>query len=204
MYTVMVTGGIGSGKTTLVELLCQRGALSIDLDEINRTLLADNQAMVAELAERFGDDILDADGAVITSRLAQRAFASREETRALNAISFPYITERATDCILNAHCTSGTGAKVLVIEVQLLTEVPDFAKLADEVIAVCAPSDVRLARAVERGMGAEDALARMKVQATDAERAALADTVCENAGTQEDLAAWVDAWWAMREHAFEN
>lgn len=204
MYTVMVTGGIGSGKTRLVEMLCERGALSIDLDEINRTLLADNQMMIAELAERFGDDILDADGAVIASRLAQRAFASHEEARALNAISFPYITELATDYILNVHCASRTDAKILVIEVQLLTEVPDFARLADEVIAVCAPSDVRLARAVERGMGAEDVLARMKVQATDAERAALADTVCENAGTQEDLAAWVDAWWAQREHAFES
>ena len=195
MYTVMVTGGIGSGKSKLVELLCERGAVSIDLDEINRRLISSNTMLIAELAERFGEEILDEDGAVVPARLARLAFASEQATHDLNAISFPYITEAATNYILNVECVPRTNAKILVIEVQLLTEVPEFAQLADEVIAVSAPSELRLARAVTRGMDASDVLARMRAQATDAERALIADTICENICSIEELGDWADAWY---------
>lgn len=204
MYTVMVTGGIGSGKSKLVELLCERGAVSIDLDEINRRLISSNTMLIAELAERFGDEILDEDGAVVPARLARLAFASEQATHDLNAISFPYITEAATNYILNVECVPRTNAKILVIEVQLLTEVPEFAQLADEVIAVSAPSELRLARAVTRGMDASDVLARMRAQATDAERALIADTICENICSIEELGKWADAWYDERMEMLEK
>lgn len=204
MYTVMVTGGIGSGKSKLVELLCERGAVSIDLDEINRRLISSNTMLIGELAERFGEEILDEDGAVVPSRLARLAFADEEATRDLNAISFPYITEAATNYILNVECVPRTSAKILVIEVQLLTEVPEFAQLADEVIAVSAPSELRLARAVTRGMDASDVLARMRVQATDAERALIADTICENICSIKELGNWADAWYDERMEMLEK
>lgn len=203
MYTVMVTGGIGSGKSTLVELLCKHGAVSIDLDEINRSLLATNDVMVNELAERFGRDIVNEEGGVNAALLAQRAFADEQSTKDLNAISFPYITEAATDYVLGVECVPRSEAKVLVVEVPLLTEVPEFARLADEVIAVVASSDMRLARAVKRGMDALDVLQRMNMQATDEQRIAIADTVCENISTREDLEAWVDAWWQQRMDALD-
>lgn len=203
MYTVMVTGGIGSGKSTLVELLCEHGAVSIDLDEINRSLLATNDVMVNELAERFGRDIVNEEGGVNAALLAQRAFADEQSTKDLNAISFPYITEAATDYVLGVECVPRSEAKVLVVEVPLLTEVPEFARLADEVIAVVASSDMRLARAVKRGMDALDVLQRMNMQATDEQRIAIADTVCENISTREDLEAWVDAWWQRRMDALD-
>lgn len=204
MYTVMVTGGIGSGKTTLVELICERGAVSIDLDEINRRLIASNAMLISELAARFGEEILDEDGAVVPSRLARLAFADEQSTRDLNAISFPYITEAATNYILNVECVPRTDAKILVVEVPLLTEAPELAQLADEVIAVTAPSDLRLARAVARGMDASDVLARMWMQPTDAERALIADTVCENICSTEELGNWVDAWYDERMEMLEN
>lgn len=203
MYTVMVTGGIGSGKSTLVELLCEHGAVSIDLDEINRSLLATNDVMVNELAERFGRDIVNEEGGVNAALLAQRAFADEQSTKDLNAISFPYITEAATDYVLGVECVPRSEAKVLVVEVPLLTEVPEFARLADEVIAVVASSDMRLARAVKRGMDALDVLQRMNMQATDEQRIVIADTVCENISTREDLEAWVDAWWQRRMDALD-
>ena len=131
MYTVMVTGGIGSGKSKLVELLCERGAVSIDLDEINRALISGNAMLISELAARFGEEILDEDGAVIPARLAHVAFASEQATHDLNAISFPYIMQAATNYILNVECAPRTDAKILVVEVPLLTEAPDFARLAD-------------------------------------------------------------------------
>lgn len=204
MYTVMVTGGIGSGKTTLVELICERGAVSIDLDEINRRLIASNAMLISELAARFGEEILDEDGAVVPSRLARLAFADEQSTRDLNAISFPYITEAATNYILNVECVPRTDAKILVVEVPLLTEAPELAQLADEVIAVTAPSDLRLARAVARGMDASDVLARMRMQPTDAERALIADTVCENICSTEELGNWVDAWYDERMEMLED
>ncbi len=199
MYTVMVTGGIGSGKSTLVQLLCEHGAITIDLDEINRSLIARNAELIDALAQRFGDDILDEDGAVIPSHLAAVAFVDEQSTQDLNAISFPYITEVATDYVLDVHCAPRTDAKVLVVEVPLLTEASEFAKLADEIIAVCAPSEARLARAVARGMDAADVLRRMAVQPTDAERMAIADTVYDNVSTYEDFEAWVSDWWEERE-----
>lgn len=204
MYTVMVTGGIGSGKSKLVELICERGAVSIDLDEINRRLITSNAMLISELAERFGEGILDEDGTVVPSRLASVAFADEQSTRDLNAISFPYITEAATNYILNVECVPRTDAKILVVEVPLLTEAPEFAQLADEVIAVTAPSDLRLARAVARGMDAPDVLARMRMQAIDAERTLIADTVCENICSIEELGNWVDAWYDERMEMLEN
>lgn len=204
MYTVMVTGGIGSGKSALVELICAQGAVSIDLDEINRSLLASNEAMLAELVEAFGEGILDENGIIVASELAARAFVDEASTRQLNAISFPYITEAAMDYILGTECVPRSDAKILVVEVPLLSEVPEFAELADEIIAVVAPSDLRLSRAVKRGMDAQDVLQRMHRQATDEQRIALADTVCENMGTYEDLEQWVERWWNERVATLEE
>ena len=92
MRVVMITGGIGSGKSTLRRLLCEKGAVSIDLDAIARTLMDNEPSMAAALADEFGPQILDEEGAVIRSELARAAFSSAAATRAMNAITFPYIT----------------------------------------------------------------------------------------------------------------
>lgn len=198
MYTVMVTGGLGSGKSTLCKLICEHGAMSMNLDEIYRGLLESNENMIADLADRFGDGILDDSGMVIRSKLAEEAFSDEQSTKDLNAITFPYIMAMTNDYLLDVHCVPRSSSKVLVVEVPLLTEVPEFAQLADEIIAVNVPSDVRLQRAVARGMNPADALKRLQVQPTDAERDAIADTVCDNSGTEDDLRAWADAWWEDR------
>ena len=198
MYTVMVTGGLGSGKSTLCKFICEHGAMSMNLDEIYRGLLESNENMIADLADRFGDDILDDSGMVIRSKLAEEAFSDERSTKDLNAITFPYIMAMTNDYLLDVHCVPCSSSKVLVVEVPLLTEVPEFAQLADEIIAVNVPSDVRLQRAVARGMNPADALRRLQVQPTDAERDAIADTICDNSGTEDDLRAWADAWWEDR------
>lgn len=198
MYTVMVTGGLGSGKSTLCKLICEHGAMSMNLDEIYRGLLESNENMIADLADHFGDDILDDSGMVIRSKLAEEAFSDEQSTKDLNAITFPYIMAMTNDYLLDVHCVPCSSSKVLVVEVPLLTEVPEFAQLADEIIAVNVPSDVRLQRAVARGMNPADALRRLQVQPTDAERDAIADTICDNSGTEDDLRAWADAWWEER------
>ena len=92
---------------------------------------------------------------------------------------------------------------MLAIEVAALTDVPQFAELADEVIAIEAPQLQRLARCVESGMDTQDAINRIARQASDTERAAIADTICDNGGSVEDLVAWTDEWWASREERFD-
>ncbi len=195
MYTVMVTGGLGSGKSALVRELCALGATGIDLDEIGHLVLAEDEDARRELAACFGEDVLGADGEVDRALLAKRAFTSPQATAQLDAVMSPRILARAADYLVDVHCVPVSDAPVQVVEVALLERASDFAALADERIAVAAPSDLRLARAVERGMDARDALARMAVQATDAERARIVDTVCDNSGTRADLAAWARSWW---------
>ena len=195
MYTVMVTGGLGSGKSELVRQLVAHGAASLDLDAIGHAVLAEDADARRELAERFGADILDDAGEVDRGVLARRAFASPEATGALDAVMLERIVARAADYLVDVHCAPVTDAPVQVVEVALLDRVPDFARLADERIAVVAPSDLRLARAIERGMDAQDALARIAAQAADAELERLADTVCDNSGTKAELAAWARRWW---------
>ena len=132
MYTVMVTGGLGSGKSTLCKLICEHGAMSMNLDEIYRGLLESNENMIADLADRFGDDILDDAGMVIRSKLAEEAFSDEQSTKDLNAITFPYIMAMTNDYLLDVHCVPRSSSRVLVVEVPLLTEVPEFAQLADD------------------------------------------------------------------------
>ncbi len=195
MYTVMVTGGLGSGKSQLVRELCALGATSIDLDEIGHLVLEEDEGARAELAACFGDDIVDEGGGIDRALLARRAFASPQATAQLDAVMSPRILARAADYLVDVHCVPVSDAPVQVVEVALLERVPDFAALADERIAVAAPSDLRLARAVERGMDAADAMARIAAQASDAERARIADVVCDNSGTRAELAAWAKSWW---------
>lgn len=194
MYTVMVTGGLGSGKSTLVDLLCELGAISIDLDKIGRTVLESDDQVKRELAEEFGDDILDGFGDIIRSKLAERAFVCRETVEAMNAITFPRITALATEYIFE-HCFPRTDRKIMVVEVQILEGDSEFAGLADEIIAVCAPLDLRVERAVARGMDEDDARRRIELQASDVERAHMADTICYNDGDLETLRAWAKRWY---------
>ena len=194
---VIVTGGIGSGKSTLCKLLGEKGAMLYSLDEVSRDLLRSNEDMVAELAQEFGPQILDEDGAVIPAELAAAAFADDASTQAMNAITMPYIVQAATNYILASsdHCVPLSSAPALVVEVPLLTEVPELAALADEVIAVEADPEVRLERCIARGMNIDDAMARINRQPDDAQRRQLATTICDNSGSEEDLSTWASAWW---------
>ncbi len=198
MYTVIITGGIGSGKSELTRILCNKGAISLDLDAVAHSLLENNDAMVQELAKRFGQDILNKDGSVEKAVLARRAFDSDEATADMNKITFPYIMQVATDAILGISCSPISDAKCQIIEVPLLDKAPELANLADEIIAVVAEPRTRLTRAVKRGMDKDDALRRYHVQVDDASRIELSDTVCSNDGTLDDMKAWADNWWNAR------
>jgi dephospho-CoA kinase len=189
---VGLTGGIGSGKSTVAEMLTERGAIIIDGDVIARRVVEPGQPALAAIVERFGPEVLAADGTLDRPALAARAFASDEERLALEAITHPAIGAEFV-----REMTEAPPDSIIVNDVPLLVESQKAAERGYEVVIVVeAPRDVRLDRLEIRGLTREDAEARMAAQATDEERRAVATHLLHNGGTREELAAQVDVLWA--------
>lgn len=190
-YRVGLTGGIGSGKSAVGHMLADRGAVVIDADQVARDVVAPGTDGLAALVSEFGPQILAPDGSLDRPGLARYAFADEQSTARLNAIMHPLIAER-TATLMGAV---GPGS-IIVHEVPLLAEL-GLASAYDLVVVVDAPDEVRLARLIDRGMEPGDAAARMGSQASREDRLAIADVVLDNAGTQDELSAQVDALWAQ-------
>jgi dephospho-CoA kinase len=187
-----LTGGIGSGKSTVSARLAERGAVIVDADRIAREVVAPGTPGLAAVAEAFGDDVLAADGSLDRPALAAIVFADPEARRRLDAIVHPLVRARATEVAAAAP----PGA-VVVNDVPLLVETGQAGSY-DLVLVVAADLETRVARLVARGMTEGDARARIAAQATDEQRRAVADVVLDNSGTREQLAAQVDRFWAER------
>jgi dephospho-CoA kinase len=187
-----LTGGIGSGKSTVSRLLAERGAVIVDADAIAREVVEPGTPGLAAVAEAFGAEILAADGSLDRPALAAAVFADPEQRRKLDGIVHPLVRARALECAAAAPQDA-----VLVNDVPLLAETGQ-ASSYDLVIVVEADAETRVSRLVQRGLTAEDARARIAVQATDEQRRAIADVVLDNSGTPEQLAEQVDRLWVER------
>lgn len=200
MFTVFVIGNIASGKSTATRYLESLGARRVDLDVLAKDLYIPGTELVQRLAEAFGWDILDELGCIRPARLASRAFASPEQTDRLNAIVHPAVLEQLSKMLLPVPCCSVyvPVAPLTVVEVSAAASFTDAFGLADEVIAVTAPLEVRRARAIERGMSAEDFDARASIQPTEDELCALATCVIDNTAADDSLYAKLDMW--LEEH----
>lgn len=188
MKKLGLTGGIGSGKSTVSQMLADAGLTIVDADKIARLVVEPGQPALEELAAAFGADILRPDGTLNRSLLAHRAFASPEATAQLNAITHPRIEEeRERQFAAAEEC----GADWVVYDMPLLVE-QGAHKAMDYVVVVDVPADVRIRRLVEsRGMDADDARKRIAAQVSDEERRKAADTVLDNSGSIEQLRAQV-------------
>lgn len=201
MYTVFLAGGIASGKSSVSRALEQRGAWRIDLDEVSRAVLEPGSECVAEVAREFGDDLVDpATGALDRGLLARRAFADAEPAARLEAIELPYIRDMLVRMLGGGGCAL-SEPRVCVVEVPLLDRMESMLNLADEVLVVDCPLELRRVRAQGRGMDVADFDRRAANQPSDEYLRAHATTLLDNSGTPEELAAQVDAWWAAREAA---
>jgi len=187
-----LTGGIGSGKSTVSALLAAHGAVVVDADRIAREVVEPGTPGLAAVVEAFGPAVLTPDGALDRPALAAVVFADPEARRRLDAIVHPLV--RARGRALEAAAPPGS---VVVHDVPLLVETGQ-ASSYDLVLVVLADEETRVARLVQRGLAAEDARARIAVQATDEQRRAAAYVVLDNSGTPEQLAAQVDRVWAER------
>jgi dephospho-CoA kinase len=185
-----LTGGIGSGKSTVSRLLAERGAVIVDADAIAREVVERGTPGLAAVIEAFGDAVLAADGSLDRAALAAVVFADPEARRTLDAIVHPLVRARAVEVAAAAPPDA-----VVVNDVPLLAETGQ-ASSYDVVLVVETDPATRIARLVQRGLTAEDARARIAVQATDEQRRAIADVVLDNSGTPEQLAAQVESFWA--------
>lgn len=191
MLKIFVTGGIGSGKSTLMHFFEKQGAGVLLADEVGHENLF-NEDMKAELVDAFGSEILDTKGEIIRSELATRAFSTPENTKLMDSITQP----RLYDGCLRHLDDLGKTHKVVVLEMAILDGRDDFYKHADIVIAVTTSPEVRIKRLMEsRGFSEEDARNRLARQVPEEQRLAIADVVFTNDGTLEEFEAQIQTWW---------
>ncbi|QRP98722.1 dephospho-CoA kinase [Corynebacterium sp. FDAARGOS 1242] len=190
MKLIGLTGGIGSGKSTVAQLLVEQGWALVDADRIARDIVEPGQPALAELAEAFGEDILRADGSLDRGLLASRAFASREKTDLLNSITHPRIHEETQARFAAAR---RAGEEFVVYDMPLLVD-NGLHKDMDATIVVDVDVEERVRRLVEfRGLEEDDARRRIAAQIPDDVRRAAADVLIDNNGPREALDAQVAA-----------
>jgi dephospho-CoA kinase len=190
MTRVGLTGGIGSGKSTVARMLAERGAVIIDADQIARDLVAKGEPTLAELVIEFGPRILQEDGSLSRAELAAMAFSDPRATARLNQIMHPLIRAEAA-----RRLQESPEATVVVYDMPLLVETGQ-ADLVDVIVVVDVPEEVQVDRAVRlRGLDEADVRRRMEVQAAREDRLAAADIVIDNSGTVEETGAAVDVLW---------
>ena len=209
MLVVGLTGGIGSGKSTVSSLLEARGAVVVDADRIAREVVAPGGPAYQPVVDRFGPGVVSADGAIDRPALAAVVFADASARADLEAITHPVVGATMAE-----RLTAQAGSdNVVVLDVPLLVEggrrraggeaaggERSLPHGVAAVLVVDTPPEVAVQRLVrDRGMKAADVEARMAAQATREERLDLADVVIDNSGSAEDLRAEVDRAWAWIE-----
>ncbi len=187
---VGLTGGIGSGKSTVSSLLRDHGAVVIDYDRLAREVVEPGSPGLAAIAQRFGTAVLAADGSLDRPALGAVVFAEESARRDLEAITHPAIRQLAV-----TRETEAPADAVVVHDNPLLIEMGGH-EACDVVVVVDVPVDVQVQRLVrDRGMTPEEAQARIATQASRDDRAAVADVIVDNSGSLEELTARVaDVW----------
>lgn len=193
MIIVGLTGGIGSGKSTVSALLAERGAVIVDADAIVREIQAPGGLAYEGIVRHFGPGIVAADGSIDRPALARLAFADAPTRGELQRLTHPYVGQVMAERLAEAEAA---GAQVVVLDVPLLAERGKAAYPVAGVIVVDCPIDTAVRRLVEqRGLPAEEARARIAAQVSREERLAVADFVIDNSGTLDDLAGEVERAW---------
>lgn len=186
---VGLTGGLGSGKSTVAALLAEHGAVIVDADAIALEVVRAGTPGFDAVVARFGENVVGADGELDRGRLAEIVFSDDAARYALNEIVHPLVAERS------AQLMAGVADDAIVVyDVPLLAE-NGLAGGFDVIVVVEAELPIRLGRLAARGLPEAKARARIAAQASDAQRRAIADVLLRNDGSREALAAEVDTLW---------
>lgn len=199
MLRVGLTGGIGSGKSTVARALADLGAVVVDADLVAREVVEPGMPALTAIRERFGGEVFGSDGALDRPALGRVVFSDPAALADLEAITHPAIWKRTADLLAQAPEDA-----ILVHDMPLIVEKSMGADY-HLVVVVGAEEDERLDRLVrDRGMDAHDAQARIDAQADDAARRAAADIWLDNNGTPEQLDVEVRRLWAERLEPFNE
>jgi dephospho-CoA kinase len=192
MLRIGLTGGIGAGKSTVSATFAECGGIIVDGDVIAREVVEPGTEGLTRLVETFGEDILLPDGALNRPALAAKAFVDDEKRAKLNGIVHPLVARRREEILDAVHDDA-----VVVEDIPLLVET-GLAPLFPLVVVVSADVETRVTRVVARGMDEADARARIKAQAPEDERRAIADVLLDNSGSQGALVEKARDLWHNR------
>jgi dephospho-CoA kinase len=190
MLLVGLTGGIGSGKSTVARMLQERGAVVLDADEFARAAVIAGSPGLRSVVARFGGDVLTADGELDRPKLASIVFADPQALADLEAIVHPEVRRMIADGIQE----NLDADRVVVLVNPLLIEMGTH-RDCDVVVVVSTTPETQIARSLARGMTEGDVRARMAAQLPLDERARAADVLIDNEGTIDDLEREVDVLW---------
>jgi dephospho-CoA kinase len=183
---IALTGGIGSGKSTVARRWVELGATEIDADVLAREVVAPGSTGLALVAKQFGSEVLAADGTLDRAALAKIAFSSKENRKLLESILHPLIQQLALEKV---EGLSG----VIVYTIPLFVESNSKLKF-DKVVTISCDEAVRVKRLVEsRGMSEGEAISRISAQASDAQREAVSDIVIDSNCTMAELVSRADS-----------
>lgn len=193
MPLIALTGGIASGKSTIARRLAELGAVVVDADQVVRDVQAPGSAVLAQIEEVFGADVITAGGALDRAALGAKVFGDPEQLARLNGIVHPAV--RAESQRRFEAAVSVDPETVVVYDVPLLVE----ARVDDPwdlIVVAHAPADERRRRLVElRGMAEQAAQERIDAQVSDERRLAIADEVIDTSGSLEETIRQTDALW---------
>lgn len=196
MRLIGLTGGIGSGKSTVDRMLVQRGAALIDADVLAREVVELGTPALAEIAAEFGTRVILPDGRLDRNALGELVFADAAQRERLNQITHPRVGALLQERVAAAL---QSGAPLVVVDIPLLFE-GSRQGMFEGVMLVWAPPEVQLARLVARdGWSTDEARQRVAAQMPIDEKRALATWVIDNSDAPADTERQVDAWW--REHS---
>jgi len=190
MRKVALTGGIATGKSHVLQRLRERGVPCLDADELAHGVTGAGTEATAQIAERFGADVLDAAGAVDRRKLGAIVFTDAEARRDLERIVHPAVY-RAIAAGVRAFELTG-DARLAVVDVPLLYETGHASDFDKVIATVCSP-DVQRQRLIARGLSEREAGERLAAQMSAADKAARADYVIRTDGTFEQTDAQLDA-----------
>lgn len=177
-WRVGLTGGIGSGKSTVGRMLADRGATLIDADQIARELTSPGGLAMASIAQTFGPEFVDANGALDRARMRERAFSQPDSRKQLEAIIHPLVAQ-VTEA--QARAAEAADGHLLVFDIPLLVESAQWPRKLDAVIVVDCPNETQIARVMERNALDRCAIeAIIASQASRQRRRAAADVVLFN------------------------
>ena len=193
-----LTGGIGSGKSTVAQMLEIKGASVMDVDEIGRNVLVPDTRAFEQILNHFGNDILQRDGTVNRKKLGNIVFSNPSELEALEKISHPAINATLKMLI------GKEPSPVIVLDMAVLVEKPlaydGLIPLYDRVVVVESLIEERIARLKLRGLTPTEIDDRFISQGSDQERRAVADRIIMNNGSIQDLSNQVDETWSLVEN----